>query len=96
MENIHWSKFCVKIFLKKVIKNLKELLKIQNWYSIIKIEQIQKKSEKEAQNMKKAKTFAGVERERERERVTTLINNNQAKRLALLSIYKTDTKYLNT
>ena len=48
--------------------------------------------------MKKAKTYAGVERERERERerVTTLINNNQAKRLALLSIYKTDTKYLNT
>ena len=44
--------------------------------------------------MKKAKTYAGVERERER--VTTLINNNQAKRLALLSIYKTDTKYLNT
>ena len=33
--------------------------------------------------MKEAKTFAGVER------TTTLINNNQAKRLALLSILKT-------
>ena len=45
--------------------------------------------------MKKAKTFAGVERERERERerATTLINNNQAKKLALLSIYETDIKY---
>ena len=30
--------------------------------------------------MKDAKTFAGVERERERERATTLINNNQAKK----------------
>jgi hypothetical protein len=48
--------------------------------------------------MKKAKTFAGVERERERERerATTLINNNQAKRLALLSVYKTGYKYENT
>ena len=48
--------------------------------------------------MKKAKTFVGVERERERERerATTLINNNQAKKLALLSIYETDIKYLNT
>ena len=44
--------------------------------------------------MKKAKTFAGVERERER--ATTLINNNQAKRLALLSVYKTDYEYENT
>ena len=44
--------------------------------------------------MKKAKTFVGVERERER--ATTLINNNQAKKLALLSIYETDIKYLNT
>lgn len=43
--------------------------------------------------MKKAKTFVGVERERERERATTLINNNQAKKLALLSIYETDIKY---
>ncbi len=42
--------------------------------------------------MKKAKTFARVERERERERVTTLINN-QAKKLALLSIFKTGTKH---
>ena len=41
--------------------------------------------------MKKAKTYAGVERERER--ATTLINNNQAKKLALLSIYETDIKY---
>ena len=43
--------------------------------------------------MEKAETFAGVERERERERATTLINNNQAKKLALLSIYETDIKY---
>ena len=41
--------------------------------------------------MKKAKTFVRVERERER--ATTLINNNQAKKLALLSIYETDIKY---
>ena len=41
--------------------------------------------------MKKAKTFVGVERERER--ATTLINNNQAKKLALLSILKTGYKY---
>ena len=46
--------------------------------------------------MKEAKTFAGVERERERERATTLRNNNQAKKLALLSIYKTGYKYENT
>ena len=45
--------------------------------------------------MEKARTFAGVERERERERATTLTNNNQAKKLALLSIYKTDIKYEN-
>ena len=43
--------------------------------------------------MKKAKTFAGVERKRER--ATILTNNNQAKKLALLSIYKTDIKYEN-
>ena len=43
--------------------------------------------------MKKIKTFAGVERERER--ATTLINNNQAKKLALLSILGTDIKYEN-
>ena len=41
--------------------------------------------------MTKTKTFAGVERERER--ATTLINNNKAKKLALLSIYGTDIKY---
>ena len=46
--------------------------------------------------MKKAKTFVRVERERERERATTLTNNNQAKKLALLSIYKTGYKYKNT
>ena len=46
--------------------------------------------------MKKAKTFVGVERERERERATTLINNNQAKKLALLNIYKTGYEYENT
>ena len=47
--------------------------------------------------MKKAKTFVRVERERERERerATTLKNNNQAKKLALLSILKTDIKYEN-
>ena len=43
--------------------------------------------------MKKIKTFVGVERERER--ATTLINNNQAKKLALLSILGTDIKYEN-
>ena len=37
--------------------------------------------------MKEAKTFTKVER------VTTLINNKQAKRLALLSIYRADTKF---
>ena len=42
--------------------------------------------------MKKTKTFVGVESAR----ATTLINNNQAKRLALLSIYKTGYKYENT
>ena len=46
--------------------------------------------------MEEAKTIARVERERERERATTLINNNQAKKLALLSIYKTGYKYKNT
>ena len=43
--------------------------------------------------MKNTETYAGVERERER--ATTLTNNNQAKKLALLSIYKTDIKYEN-
>ena len=43
--------------------------------------------------MKEARTFAGVERERER--ATTLANNSQAKRLALLSILKTGTKHKN-
>ena len=41
--------------------------------------------------MKKARTFAGVER-----KATTLTNNNQAKKLALLSIYKTGYEYENT
>ena len=41
--------------------------------------------------MIKAKTFARVERERERERATTLRNNNQAKKLALLVIYQKQT-----
>ena len=44
--------------------------------------------------MEKAKTFAGVERERER--ATTLTNNNQAKKLALLNIYKTGYEYEGT
>ena len=39
----------------------------------------------------KAETYTGVERER----ATTLTNNNQAKRLALLSILRTDIKYEN-
>ena len=39
--------------------------------------------------MKKARTFAGVER------ATTLTNNDQAKKLALLSVLKTDIKYEN-
>ena len=58
-------------------------------YIIIITEKIQKKSKKEAQNMKKAKTFAGVEK------TTTLTNNNQAKKLALLSVLETDIKYEN-
>ncbi len=43
--------------------------------------------------MIKAKTFARVERERER--ATTLINNKQAKKLALLSISKADYEHNN-
>ncbi len=43
--------------------------------------------------MKKAKTFARVERERER--ATTLTNNNQAKKLALLNIFGTSSKHEN-
>ena len=39
--------------------------------------------------MKEAKTFARVERES----TTTLRNNNQAKRLALLNISKADYKH---
>ena len=41
--------------------------------------------------MKKTKTFVGVESAR----ATTLINNNQAKRLALLSILRASTKHGN-
>ncbi len=41
--------------------------------------------------MRKAKTYAGVERERERERAITLTNNSQAKKLALLMIYSKQT-----
>ena len=41
--------------------------------------------------MRKSKTYAGVERERERERATTLTNNSQAKKLALLMIYSKQT-----
>ena len=44
--------------------------------------------------MRKAKTFARVERKRER--ATTLINNKQAKKLALLSILETGYEYSNT
>ena len=40
------------------------------------------------------KTIARVERERERERATTLINK-QAKKLALLSILRASTKHEN-
>ena len=43
--------------------------------------------------MIKAKNFARVERERER--ATTLINNKQAKKLALLSISKADYEHNN-
>jgi hypothetical protein len=42
--------------------------------------------------MKEAKTFTRVERKR----VTILTNNNQAKKLALLNIYKTGYEYENT
>ena len=77
-------------------ENHKKLLKIFKSYIIIITEQNPKKSKKEAQNMKRTKTFAGVERERERERATTLINKNQAKKLALLSILKTGYEYEST
>ena len=46
--------------------------------------------------MKKAKTFARGERETKKNTTTTLINNKQAKRLALLSVYKTGYEYGNT
>ena len=39
--------------------------------------------------MEEARTFAGVEKER----ATTLTNNNQAKKLALLSVYRASTKH---
>ena len=39
--------------------------------------------------MRKAKTYAGVKR------ATTLTNNNQAKKLALLNIFGTSTKHEN-
>ena len=42
--------------------------------------------------MEEAKTFTGVERER----ATTLINNSQAEKLALLNLYKTGYEYENT
>ena len=42
--------------------------------------------------MKKAKTFTRVKRKR----VTILTNINQAKKLALLNIYKTGYEYENT
>ena len=42
--------------------------------------------------MKKAKTFTRVKRKR----VTILTNNNQAKKLASLNIYKTGYEYENT
>ncbi len=45
--------------------------------------------------MEEAEIYAGVERERERERAITLINN-KAKKLALLNIFKTDSEYKNT
>ena len=60
---------------------------LDKFYIIIIAEKIQKKSKKETQNMKRAKTFAGVKRD------ATLINNNQAKKLALLIIFKTGTKH---
>ena len=62
-------------------------MKSGNCYSIIITAQSKRKNKKEVQNMMKAKTFAGVER------ATTLINNNKAKKLALLSIFGTDIKY---
>ncbi len=39
--------------------------------------------------MKETKTFAGVER------ATTLTNKSQAKKLALLSVFRTGTKHEN-
>lgn len=43
--------------------------------------------------MKNDKTLARVERERER--ATTLTNNNKAKKLSLFSILRTGTKHEN-
>ena len=57
-------------------------------YIIITIGQTKRKIER-GTKMEKAKTFAGGERER----ATTLTNNNQAKKLALLSIYRASTKH---
>lgn len=62
--------------LQKSIENEK-LLQYYNYSKNL------KKSKKETQNMEKAKTFAGVES------ATTLINNNKARKLALLSIVRT-------
>ena len=74
-----YSKSPFSIKFKKTIENFKKLYYYNRSTN-------QKKSKKEAQNMKKAKTFTRVER------VTTLINN-QAKKLALLIIFKTGTKH---
>ena len=83
MQILYYIKSRLSIKFNKPIEKFKNLYYYNNRKN-------PKKNKKEAQNMEKAKTYAGVERERER--ATTLTNNNQAKKLALLSICKTDVK----
>ena len=63
-------------------------MKVKKYCSII-IKNNQKKSIKEEPNMIKAESIARVH-------TRNLLENKQAKNLALLSIYKTDCKYENT
>ena len=56
---------------------------------------LKKSIERGAKYDKSQNSCESRERERERERATTLTNNDQAKKLALLSVLKTDIKYEN-
>ena len=57
-----------KINVGKSRQKLKKSIENKKMLQYYKYNKNLKKSKKETQNMKKAKTFAGVERERERER----------------------------